>query len=93
MFQENGTDLAIDLGNGDSITLHGVTASQLQLSGFVLAGGSAAITTFTARAAAHATPEPQAIYHGAMLSGLWHDGGHGSAPVAALYLNTRSPSL
>ena len=78
-FHQNGADLAIDLGNGDSVILHGVTASQLQQSDFVLAGGSAAVTTLTARAAAPATSDLQAIEHGAMLSGLWHDGGHGLA--------------
>jgi len=82
-FHQNGADLAIDLGNGDSVILQGVTASQLQQSDFVLAGGSAAVTTLTARAAAPATSDLQAIDHGAMLSGLWHDGGHGPALMAA----------
>jgi len=83
-FHQNGADLAIDLGNGDSVVLHGVTASQLQQSDFVLAGSSAAVTTLTARTAAPATSDLQAIDHGAMLSGLWHDGGHGPAVMAAL---------
>jgi len=83
-FHQNGADLAIDLGNGDSVVLHGVTAAQLQQSDFVLAGGSAAVTTLTAHAAAPATSDLQAIDHGAMLSGLWHDGGHGPALMATL---------
>jgi len=82
-FHQNGADLAIDLGNGDSVVLHGVTASQLQQSDFVLAGSSAATTTLTTLAAAPATSDLQAIDHGAMLSGLWHDGGHGPAVMAA----------
>ena len=69
-FHQNGADLAIDLGNGDSVILHGVTASQLQQSDFVLAGGSAAATTLAAHAMAAAVPEPQAIYHAATFSAL-----------------------
>jgi len=80
----NQNALEIDLGNGDAVFLSSVTVSQLQQSDFILAGSSAAVTTLTARAAAPATSDLQEIDHGAMLSGLWHDGGHGLALMATL---------
>jgi hypothetical protein len=69
-FHQVGSDLAIDLGNGDSVILHDVNASQLHQSDFVLATSSTAVTSLIAHAMAPTVPEPQAINHAAMFSGL-----------------------